>query len=70
MYDYLYIYLDSAGVVRTRWGSLRLASIIYRAAVVRTRRGSLRLAPMKTGDALQKQLNSEKGDYSQAETSR
>ena len=25
MYDYIYIYIDSAGIVRTRWGSLRLA---------------------------------------------
>ena len=52
IYKYIYIYTDSAGVDRTRRGSLRLAPNIYiyiytdSAGVDRTRRGSLRLAPI------------------------
>ena len=40
IYKYIYIYTDSAGVDRTRRGSLRLAPIMYRTTV--TFRGRMR----------------------------
>ena len=54
IHDNIYKYTDSAGVDRTRRGSLRLAPNIYiyiyiytdSAGVEWTRRGSLRLAPI------------------------